>query len=279
MAKVLLVLMFLTFASPDGELLESGQGTTLRKQTTAPQQLKVVSYNIRWRSGDELKKMIELMQNDPEIGGASILGLQEVDRRKKRSGQCNTAKMIADGLGLHYAWAAPPAVKATDEEETGVAILSVYPLTDVRRIVLPHPGPNGRRRVALGATVEIDKRQWRVYTAHAETRIAFDKKLQQFKEILNDLAQYPADMPAIVMGDFNTWEPGAGRKTIKLFSDAGLKTTFGDQPTLRQKILFVPIDLELDWVYLRGLEAASYGVDRKIEISDHWPLWTNVKLR
>jgi endonuclease/exonuclease/phosphatase family metal-dependent hydrolase len=86
-------------------------------------------------------------------------------------------------------------------------------------------------------------------------------------------------MPAIVMGDFNTWEPGAGRKTIKLFSDAGLKTTFGDQPTLRQKILFVPIDLELDWVYLRGLEAASYGVDRKIEISDHWPLWTNVKLR
>ncbi|HEX6649631.1 MAG TPA: endonuclease/exonuclease/phosphatase family protein [Pyrinomonadaceae bacterium] len=277
MAKVLLVLMFLMV--PHSDLLESGQGTTLRKQTPTPQQLKIVSYNIRWRSGDDLKKMIELMQNDPEIGGASILGLQEVDRRKKRSGQCNTAKMIADGLGLHYAWAAPLAAKATDEEETGVAILSVYPLSDVRRIVLPHPGPNGRRRVALGATLEIDKRQWRVYTAHAETRIAFDKKLEQFKEILNDLAQYRADMPAIVMGDFNTWEPGAGRKIIKLFSDAGLKTTFGDQPTLRQKILFVPIELELDWVYLRGLEAASYGVDRKIEISDHWPLWTNVKVR
>jgi len=277
MAKVILVLTFLLL--PHADLLESGQGTTLRKQTPAPQQLKIVSYNIRWRSGDDLKKMIELMQNDPEIGGASILGLQEVDRRKKRSGQCNTAKMIADGLGLHYAWAAPPAAKATDEEETGVAILSVYPLSDVRRIVLPHPGPNGRRRVALGATIDIDKRHWRVYTAHAETRIAFDKKLEQFKEILNDLAQYPANMPAIVMGDFNTWEPGAGRKIIKLFSDAGLKTTFGDQPTLRQKILFVPIELELDWVYLRGLEVASYGVNRKIEISDHWPLWTNVKLR
>lgn len=279
MAKVLLLLIFLLYPRSDGQLLESGHGAKLRNQTPAPQELRIVSYNIRWRSGDELKKMIDLLQNDPEIGGAAILGLQEVDRHKKRSGNRNTAKMIADGLGLHYAWAAPPAPKATDEEETGVAILSAYPLSDVRRIVLPHPGPNGRRRVALGATVEIENRQWRVYTAHAETRIAFDKKLEQFKEILNDVAQYPATMPVIVMGDFNTWEPGAGRKIIKLFSDAGLKTTFGTQPTLRQKILFVPIELELDWVWLRGLETASFGVDRKIEISDHWPLWTNVKVR
>jgi endonuclease/exonuclease/phosphatase family metal-dependent hydrolase len=187
--------------------------------------------------------------------------------------------MIADELGLYYAWAAPPAPKPTDEEETGVAILSVYPLTDVRRIVLPHPGPNQRRRVALGATVEIDNRQWRVYSAHAETRIAFDKKLEQFKAILEDLAQYRADMPAIIMGDFNTWEAGAGRKIIKLFSDAGLKTPFGDKPTFKRRVMLVPIELELDWVWLRGVEAASFGIDREVEISDHWPLWTTVKLR
>ena len=53
--------------------------------------------------------MIKLLKDDPEIGGASILALQEVDRRKKRSGNNNTAKMIADELGLHYAWAAPPS--------------------------------------------------------------------------------------------------------------------------------------------------------------------------
>ena len=279
MAKVLLILLLVFSLPSDGPLLEEGKGTTLRKQTASSQELKVVSYNIRWRSGDELKKLIGFLRDDPEIGGASILGLQEVDRRKKRSGNNNTVKKIADELGLHYAWAAPPAPKATDEEETGVALLSVYPLSDVRRIVLPHEGPNKRRRVGLGATVEVNNQPLRVYSVHAETRIDFDKKLEQFKSIIDDLARYPANMPAIVMGDLNTWEAGAGRKTIKLFADAGLKTPFGASPTFRRRVMLVPISLELDWVWLRGLEPASFGIDRKIEISDHWPLWTNVKFK
>ena len=49
---------------------------------------------------------------------------------------------------MHYAWAAPPAAKPNDEEETGVAILSVYPLSDVRRIVLP-----GNTTVVVADTV------------------------------------------------------------------------------------------------------------------------------
>jgi hypothetical protein len=32
-------------------------------------------------------------------------------------------------------------------------------------------------------------------------------------------------------------------------------------------------------VWLRGLEAASFGIDRTSEVSDHWPLWTNVKFK
>ena len=258
-------------------LLESGKATTLRKHDPAASEIKIVSYNIRWRAGDELKRIAKLLHEDPEVGGAAILGLQEVDRRKKRTGHNNTAKILADELGLHYAWAAPPSPKAKDEEETGVAILSVYPLTDVVRIVLPHPGPKSRRRVTLGATVEIDGQPWRVYSAHAETRISMKKKMEQFNAILNDLARYPSDMPAIVMGDLNTWEPSADDKTAKLFSDAGLTTPFAGNATFRRRLLFVPLELKLDWIWLRGLEATSFGIDRKIEISDHWPLWTNVK--
>lgn len=279
MIKVLLVLLFLTCPSADvSSLLEFGSATTLQKQaTTATQEIKVVSYNIRFRSGEELKKMINLLRTDPEIGGAAILGLQEVDRRKKRSRHCHTTKVIADELGMHYAWAAPPAPEPDDEEETGVAILSTYPLFDVRRIVLPHEGPNGRRRVALGATVEIDGRKWRVYSAHAETRLAMKKKLEQFKAIMDDLAQFPSDTPSIIMGDLNTWESSADDKTHKLFSGAGWKTPFGGEATFKRKMLFVPIEMKLDWVWLRGLEAGSFGIDRTIELSDHWPLWTIVK--
>ena len=277
MTTVLFVLLSLLLPSPD-TLLESGKAATLRKPAAAPTEIKIISYNIRWRSGDDLKELIKALQNDPEVGGASILALQEVDRHKKRSGNNNTAKILADELGMHYAWAAPPTANPDDEEETGVAILSVYPLSDVRRIVLPHAGPGRRRRVALGATVEIEHQRWRVYSAHAETRIPFDKKLEQYKALLDDLAAYPAGMPAIVMGDFNTWEPDAGRKVGKLFSDGQMKTPFGAQSTFRRRIVFVPIELKLDWVWLRGLEAASFGIGRKLEVSDHWPLWTNIKL-
>jgi endonuclease/exonuclease/phosphatase family metal-dependent hydrolase len=275
---VFLLLLSLIFPHNDTSLLESGQATTLRKQTSTPTEIKVISYNIRWRGGDDLKTLIKLLQEDPEIGGASILALQEVDRHKKRTGHNNTAKVIADALGMHYAWAAPPTANPNDEEETGVALLSFYPLSDVHRIVLPNPGPGKRRRVALGATIELPNHRWRVYSAHAETRIKMDKKLEQYKALLDDLAHFPADMPAIIMGDFNTWEPNVGGKVSKLFSNAGLKTPFGDQSTFRRKVLFVPIELKLDWVWMRGLEAATFGIDRKVEVSDHYPLWTNVKM-
>ena len=276
---LVLLLLGLMYPHTDVQLLESGRGANLRKPASAPSEIRVVTYNIRWRSGDELRDIIKLLQDDPEVGGATILALQEVDRHKKRSGNSNTAKMIADRLGLHYVWAAPPAARPTDEEETGVALLSVYPLSDVRRIVLPHPGPNGRRRVALGASVEIGHRRLRVYSAHAETRIPLDKKMEQYKALIEDLSHYPANMPAIIMGDLNTWQPGAGDRTIKVFTDAGLKTPFGAEATFKRRVLFVPIELKLDWVWLRGLEASAHGIDRAIEISDHWPLWTNIKLQ
>jgi len=276
--KLLLLLLCLVVPRYDNTLLESGQATNLRPQPAAPTEIKVISYNIRWRGGDDLKTLIKLLQEDPEIGGASILALQEVDRHKKRTGHSNTARIIADALGMHYAWAAPPTADPKDEEETGVAIMSVYPLSDVHRIVLPNPGPNKRRRVALGATIEIPNHRWRVYSAHAETRITMGKKLEQYKALIDDLAQFPADIPAIIMGDFNTWEPTVDGKVTKLFSGAGMKTPFGDQSTFRRKVLFMPIELKLDWVWLRGLEAATFGIDRKVEVSDHWPLWTNIKM-
>ena len=275
---VLFLLLSLLVGHTDTPLLESGQATTIRKQTSARAEIKVISYNIRWRGGDDLQTLIKLLQEDPEIGCASILALQEVDRHKKRTGHNNTVKTIADSLGMYYAWAAPPAPKQTDEEETGVAILSFYPLSDVHRIVLPHPGPGQRRRVALGATVEMPNGRWRIYSAHAETRIKIGKKLEQYKAVLDDLAQFPADMPAMVMGDFNTWEPNVGGKVKKLFANAGWKTPFKDDSTFKRKVLFVPIELRLDWFWLRGLEAAACGIDKKVEVSDHFPLWTNVRM-
>ena len=123
MMILLLLIFVLLFQLPahhnNDSLLESGKAATVKTKTSLPAEFKIVSFNIRWRSGDELKKLTKLLQEDPEIGSATILALQEVDRRKKRTGHSNVAKIIADELGMHYAWAAPPPPKPDDEEETG----------------------------------------------------------------------------------------------------------------------------------------------------------------
>ena len=85
----------------DSTLLESGKAATLKTSANAPSEVKVVSYNIRWRSGDDLKKLNNLLREDPEIGSAAILALQEVDRRKKRTGHTNVAKIMVDELEMH----------------------------------------------------------------------------------------------------------------------------------------------------------------------------------
>ena len=113
MTKVLLVLLFLLYLPhSDVPLLESGKGDDAAKAgISAVRKSRSSRTTSAGAAAKTSRSMIKLLQDDPEIGGAAILGLQEVDRRKKRSGNNNTVKMIADELGLHYAWAAPPAAK------------------------------------------------------------------------------------------------------------------------------------------------------------------------
>ena len=256
-------------------LLEVGGASKPLNSKDAPAELKVVSYNIRWRGGEELKQVIKLLREDPAIGGASIIGLQEVDRNKKRTGNTNTARQIADALGMRYAWAAPPDAAQHGEEETGVELLSAFPLSDITRILLTHEGPEGRRRVAVGATVQVGSVPVRVYSVHAETRMPVEKKVEHWRAILEDLRLYPKVRDAIVLGDFNTIKHKDVRAARRLFSDAGFATPFpDDRPTWKTFI----IKLKLDWLWLRGLEANGFGIDKDVDLSDHWPLWATIKL-
>ncbi|MGB9181988.1 MAG: endonuclease/exonuclease/phosphatase family protein [Pyrinomonadaceae bacterium] len=257
---------------------ETGSASKVRVRASSPEEIKIISYNIRWRSGEELRRIIRLLDTDTALGQAAIIGLQEVDRNKRRTGNANTVRLMAEELGMYYAWAAPP-VKEGKEEETGVAILSAYPLTDVRRIVLPVEGPGGRRRVALGATALIGGKPLRFYSVHAETRISTKRKTEQLRAVLDDLSQFPNIERAIVLGDFNTWQGDALSETSKLFQDARFETPFpNDQSTFATRTIVGIFDFKLDWIWLRNLKATTFGIERKIEISDHYPLWLNVKL-
>jgi endonuclease/exonuclease/phosphatase family metal-dependent hydrolase len=256
-------------------LLEVGGELKGPAERDAPESLKVVSYNIRWRGGEELQQLIKLLREDPEIGGAQVIGLQEVDRNKKRTGNANTARQMADALGMRYAWAAPPDSDGDGEEETGVALLSSYPLSDVERVVLEGEGPEGRRRVAVGATLRVGRVSLRVYSVHAETRMPVEKKVGHWRTVLEDLKRFPEVGGAIILGDFNTLKQKDVNAARKLFADAGFTTPFPDDKTTWKTLI---VELKLDWLWLRGLDTTSFGIDKSVDLSDHWPLWAKVKL-
>jgi endonuclease/exonuclease/phosphatase family metal-dependent hydrolase len=245
------------------------------KPQAVPDELKIVSYNIRWRGGDDLQQLVKLLRDDPDIGGAQVIGLQEVDRNKKRTDNVNTARLLADALGMRYAWAAPPDTDGDGEEETGVALLSVFPLSDVERVVLTHEGPEGRRRVAVGATLHIGKSTLRVYSVHAETRMPVEKKVEHWRAVLDDLRRFPTVGGAVVLGDFNTIKQKDVNAARRLFAGEGFTTPIPDDRTTWKTFI---VELKLDWLWLRGLEARASGIDRQIDLSDHWPLWVKVKL-
>lgn len=258
-------------------MLETGRASRLANHAPAPADVAIVTYNIRWRTGAELLQIADWIK----ARHASLIALQEVDRAKDRTNRKNNARALAEALGMYYAWAAPPLPKSgkEKEEETGVELLSSYPLCDVARIVLPHEGPGGRRRVALGATVTIGKQDFRVYSVHAETRIPVSKKIDQFQAVLTDLKRFAETTPAIVMGDFNSWEPAAVEQVRQLFTKAGFVTPFSDnESTFRRNAVIFHINLKLDWIWLRSLNSQSFGIDRKLTVSDHFPLWCVVSL-
>jgi len=286
--RFLILAMILSFShslaqkrppNSNDELLETGHATKISAPPAAPTEIKIVSYNIRWRSAKELEQIIGWLKSKETP--PTIIGLQEVDRAKQRSGQANNACALAESLGMYYAWAAPPLPKNSSdkEEETGVEILSPYPLTDITRIVLPHEGPGGRSRVALGATIKIGKTAWRIYSVHSETRIPVSQKIDQLRAVLDDLARFPKTMLAIVMGDFNSWELPTIEGIRKLFTSAGFATPFSDdEPTFKRNAVVFDLALKLDWIWLRGLLPQSHGIDHTLTVSDHFPLWTVVKL-
>jgi len=62
MIRALLVALFLLLPHSDNSLLELWRGEKLRKPNSAAPEIKIISYNIRWRSGDDLNLLIKFLK-------------------------------------------------------------------------------------------------------------------------------------------------------------------------------------------------------------------------
>jgi endonuclease/exonuclease/phosphatase family metal-dependent hydrolase len=169
---------------------------------------------------------------------ADVLLLCEVDDGMARSENLDVAAELAERLGLHYAYAPNyfELTRGTRSERIatrgrrnlrgfhGNAILSRWPLLDVRRVALPvefdwfrHYERRIGTRVALRATLATPGEPLTVAVAHLEAFARPEQRARQLRVLLEDLRDAPR---AIVGGDFNTLgvRPGWGG-ALRLLAD------------------------------------------------------------
>jgi endonuclease/exonuclease/phosphatase family metal-dependent hydrolase len=222
---------------------------------------------------------------------ADVLALQEADKQTVRAGGIHVARELAAELKMgwvHVPAGIPRGVKPKtrqwwldfeepiglyDEGDTGIALLSRFPLTEVTRIDLPWQECPWRPRLAMGATVSVGRLRLRIFNVHVDPHAAAGGQLEQL-EVIAEQAAASTD-PTLILGDFNTLSSKKRIETRRFLEARGYTTPFPTgTPTWRGAL----IRLHADWIFTRGVEVTNWGVARPLNASDHWPVWLEVDL-
>jgi len=269
-----------TGAGPTDADLQPEIGRLAAPPAELPASLRLVSYNVH--RGDNLPQLIEALRAHPELSRADVFLLQEIESHEAEG--ASRARRLAEALHLNYVYA--PARLKPDGATHGLAILSRFPLADIEVLPLKQFNLryNTRRRIALGATVQVGERRLRLYNLHLDTRLNTADRLAQLRPVVEAACARPVQA-VVIGGDFNTnafrwllhvvpiFRSNQAGAVDELMQANGFDTPFTDAGhTLRKRLL----RLRLDSLYPRGLAVEGSGIDPQVEASDHAPLWLDV---
>lgn len=224
-----------------------------------PDSLRIATFNIEF--GVRVDSALVVLTTEPALRNLDILLLQEMDEHGTRR--------IAAALGMDYVYY-PATFRFNTGRDFGNAVLSRWPITQDRKIVLPHLGRVGHTlRTTTGATVMVADVPVRVYSTHLGTiaNVSRAGRVDQLRVMLADAATYPR---VILGGDLN--DPSIGRVARQAGyawpTRHGPRTTWGGR---------------LDHILLRGFTAGDSAVSGTIaqnhHASDHLPVWVVLPFR
>ncbi len=183
----------------------SGAGTPIEN---TPNPVRVATWNIRAARTaplDAIAAELQAMQAD-------VFALQEVDVQTRRGNFLDEPAVLARSLGYHYAFAA--SIK-WDEGDYGLAVLSRWPIVEVRRHRLGYT-EGTEPRIVLEVTVCADGRPLHLFNHHADGRVA--SRASAFPEVRRIVEDRVGD-GILVVGDFNEY---AGDPGVRALIDTGL---------------------------------------------------------
>lgn len=219
-----------------------------------------------------------------------VLALQEADKGTGRTGRHHVARELAEALQMD--WIHVPAgiprgekpktrqwwldfeepIELYDPGDTGIGLLSRFPLSDATRIDLPWSECAWRPRLAMAATVSVGSSNLRIFNAHVDPHAAVGGQLAQLKVLIEQANNEPG--PTLILGDFNTLSKKKVEETRTFLESHGFATPFpSGTPTWRG----MGIRLHADWIFYRGVKVGKWGVARPLSVSDHWPIWVEIE--
>ncbi|MFO0871130.1 MAG: endonuclease/exonuclease/phosphatase family protein [Pirellulales bacterium] len=239
-------------------------------------QFRLVTYNIHKGIGgidrryrpDRIVDTLAHYQPD-------IVFLQEVDDGVPRSRHHRQVDLLGDALGFPYR--AFQANVRLREGTYGNAILSRFPLSDVRDIELTIPLKKRRRALTAHCRLRDDDHSRSVVLINCHLGLAeFERRIQLRRLIDSELLRHVHSHTAVVAaGDLNDVWGGLGRATLE---PAGFLSATGPLHTFPA---FLPFRA-LDRIYYRGRLKLHHSYVSRTRIarqaSDHLPLVAEFEL-
>jgi len=246
--------------------------------------LRIVTFNVKY--GADTEALARAFRENAALATADVLLLQEI-RSFPEEGSSRAARLAQALGGLSYVYA--PA-RTLDPGTHGLAILSRFALEDIKVMELPHAAlPIGeQRRIALSVDLRTSAGLLRIINVHLDTRMNADERVLQLRPVAMD----PPPL-AIVGGDFNSnpmvWAfnavPVLGAGTVidadqaRILDDYMTGEGFQNPTAELGPTVSVPgLAPHLDSIYVHGAVGSAAGVEREVDVSDHWPMWLDLRL-
>ncbi len=228
--------------------------------------LRVMTYNIRHGLGADGRVDLGRITAVISSYGPDIVGIQEVDINKPRSGLVDQAEALAHRLGMTASF--QPCL-SSEGERYGIATLSRIPIIETRHLSLPGR-PKLRRsepRCALVTRLAWPDESGSVEVINTHLSTVFRERAAQTEAIACELG----GPHAIVVGDFNCTPLSRAYKQLC----CGLRSATRYARTWPATLPMMPID----HILVRGLEvvrAGTWTAKPARVASDHLPLYAEL---
>jgi endonuclease/exonuclease/phosphatase family metal-dependent hydrolase len=206
-------------------------GCIAEKETSVtapePQILRIMTYNIHHGRGTDGKVDPARTAAVIKEANADIVGLQEVDKNVRRSGNRDLTAEIADLLGMHFYF---DKNINFDGGEYGSAILSRFPILEKTNTHYKMLRP-GEQRGLQQVILDVNGRKILFMNTHIDYRPEDEERLLNIIEMKEAAERHP-DLPTFLVGDFNDLP---GSRTLlsvqEMFTDTWAEMGEGDGTT------------------------------------------------